>query len=269
MDLIRPPTRPKRVLGAVLVVLLVAEIAPGGLAQAAGKQRSAKERRPAAETPAGPPTGDSGAGKSPAAVEARRRGTVALNIGHYEEAIKAFEEAYALDQDPLLLFHLAQSYRMAGQPSKALDACSAFLRSSGATGPDRAHAERFLAEVEMIVYAIRLQRDSGSAPTRASAPVAPPADLEPPRAASAETPATTNQRSALDLAPRSDATPSPVLLVSSVPVAPASKPFYRRTTFWALAGTAVVAGGVLVWLATRSNGLKAPSTQLGYQQAFP
>lgn len=43
-----------------------------------------------------------------------RRGTNAFNLGHYLEAVKEYEAAYQLKEDPALLFNIAQAYRLAG-----------------------------------------------------------------------------------------------------------------------------------------------------------
>ena len=116
----------------------------------------------------------------------------------------------------------------------------------------------------MIVYQIRLQRDSAMPPAKA-----PPAALEPPPMASAQKQEERRPGPALDLTPRSTATENSLLLTTRVPSEQARKPLYKRPTFWVVAGTAVVAGAVTLWLVERSRGLKSPNTQLGYQQAFP
>jgi tetratricopeptide (TPR) repeat protein len=190
--------------------------------------------------------------ESPDAYYARKRGVIALNTGHYAEAVKAFEEAYALNQDPSLLFNLAQAYRLAGQPAKALEACSSFLRSASATNADRAQVERFMAELEMITYQIRMQRDLRQPPA--------PGPIEPPALAEAPKPA-------LDLTPRPPPTTSASLTVSEETTPP--KPFYLRPVYWAAAAGVVAAGAVMIWYFTRPSGLRAPNTGLGYQQAFP
>ena len=213
----------------------------------------------------------------PAAADARRRGTIALNTGHYEEAIKAFEEAYALDQDPNLLFSLAQSYRLAGQPGKALEACSSFLRSANPNTTDRLQAERFMGEVAMIVYQLQLRRDLPSAP-----PTTPPSTEPPPTptvakreqetpVAAEEKPSGKSKEPRLDLTPRPVVTASDSLTVNPTPAEPKTeKHFYQSTTLWIVAGAIVVAGaGLGYWAYERSRGLPSPTTSLGYQPAFP
>ena len=256
------PTRIQRAIGLVLVSLLVVEAAPAELARAEESTPAKKRRKkpaatavevsppPAAVTP--PPLNPAPAvpAESPDAYYARKRGVIALNTGHYAEAVKAFEEAYALNQDPSLLFNLAQAYRLAGQPAKALEACSSFLRSASATNADRAQVERFMAELEMITYEIRLQRDVRQPPA--------PGPIEPPALAEAPKPI-------LDLTPR----PPPAATASLTVSEETPKPFYRRPVYWAAAAVVVAAGAVMVWYFARPSHLRAPTTTLGYQQAFP
>jgi tetratricopeptide (TPR) repeat protein len=56
------------------------------------------------------------------------RGTVAFNLGHYEEAAGEYEEAYRLKDDPALLYNIAQARRLAGNRREALRSYKTFLR---------------------------------------------------------------------------------------------------------------------------------------------
>ena len=49
-----------------------------------------------------------------AAKEHFARGTSYYDLGKYDDAIKEFEAAYQLKNDPAFLYNLAQSYRLAG-----------------------------------------------------------------------------------------------------------------------------------------------------------
>jgi hypothetical protein len=212
------------------------------------------------------------------ATEARRRAIVALDTGHYDQAIPALEEAYALDQDPFLLFRLAQAYRLAGQPSKALEACEAYLRAADGNAAERAQVERILGEVEMITYQMRLQREYGlAAPARtaltpALTPPAPaPLALQPPPVApEAAAPAAVAPAAPLPLpTPRVEDTESSLTKSPTPAPLDPTPPFYRRTPFWVAVGGAVVAGAAVAWYTQTSHGSRAPQTTLGYQQAFP
>ncbi len=193
---------------------------------------------------------------------ARRRATIALNTGHYEDAIKAFEEAYVLEQNPILLFRLAQAYRLAGQPTKALDACEAYLRSTDKNTSERALVEKFVVEMEMIAYQIRLQREYGMLPRSGIVPpLVPPAPISP-------APAAAESSSSLP-APKLESSRSAELTTAPTPGPVESKPFYKRTYFWVAVGGVVAAGATAaIWYAASSHGSRAPQTALGYQGAY-
>jgi tetratricopeptide (TPR) repeat protein len=272
-----PSPRFQRDTRLVLLAVAIAATATAGSARAEGGKRKGRVpaatalQPPPADATATPPSQNKppvGSGDSPDAFYARKRGIIAVNTGHYEEAVKAFEEAYALNQDPALLFNLAQAYRLAGQPGKALDACSSFLRSANPTGADRSQVEHFMSELEMIIFQIRAQRDfrQPPAPPIVPAPIAP-APLEPPPVAAVSTP----KPPALDLTPRTQAIATVDLTIPAQDTGP-PPPYYRRTGFWLLASGAVVAvaaGAVLLWYFEGRQGLRAPTTALGYQQAYP
>lgn len=80
--------------------------------------------------------------------EHARRGSVAYNLGNYEEAAHYYEQAYRLVQDANLLFNIAQAYRLAGKPDKALAAYKGFLRTAAPDHGNRAVAEQHARELE-------------------------------------------------------------------------------------------------------------------------
>ena len=65
-----------------------------------------------------------------------KQAAAAYNLGHFDEAAEHYEEAYRLVPDPILLFNIAQSYRLGGKPDKALNAYRSFLRTSGPDAPN-------------------------------------------------------------------------------------------------------------------------------------
>jgi hypothetical protein len=77
-----------------------------------------------------------------------RRGTTAYDLGRYEEAASHYEAAYTLVQDPGFLFNIAQSYRMGGRLSQALERYRAFLRNASVDAPNRGTAEKFVEEIK-------------------------------------------------------------------------------------------------------------------------
>jgi tetratricopeptide (TPR) repeat protein len=63
-----------------------------------------------------------------AAKEHYAKGTSFYDLGRYDEAIKEFEAAYQLKNDPAFLYNLAQSYRQAGNHERAVHFYKTYLR---------------------------------------------------------------------------------------------------------------------------------------------
>jgi len=80
--------------------------------------------------------------------EHTQRGTAAFNLSQFDEAAREYETAYRLTLDPAFLYNIGQSYRLGGNPDKALAAYKAFLRTAPASAPERAKAERRIAELQ-------------------------------------------------------------------------------------------------------------------------
>lgn len=57
-----------------------------------------------------------------------QRGTSFYDLGRYSEAIREFEAAYQLKNDPAFLYNLAQAYRLVGNPERALHFYRTYLR---------------------------------------------------------------------------------------------------------------------------------------------
>jgi tetratricopeptide (TPR) repeat protein len=71
---------------------------------------------------------DKDADRKAAAKEHYQRGTSYYDLGRYQDAIKEFEAAYHLKNDPAFLYNLAQSYRLAGDAENALRLYRTYLR---------------------------------------------------------------------------------------------------------------------------------------------
>jgi hypothetical protein len=91
-------------------------------------------------------------GEAPAA-EAKRHyeeGTKAFNLGEFSRAIAEFKAAYNAKPDPLLLYNIAQSYRLAGDPAQALFFYRSFLRNMP-DAPNRKEIEGRIRTLEKQV----------------------------------------------------------------------------------------------------------------------
>jgi tetratricopeptide (TPR) repeat protein len=108
-----------------------------------------------------------------------QRGTSFYDLGRYNEAIREFEAAYQLKNDPAFLYNLAQSYRLAGNPERALHFYRTYLRYVP-KAPNRAEIEERIAALER------------SAADKASTQTAPPPVVTtPPPTTTTPPPATT------------------------------------------------------------------------------
>jgi hypothetical protein len=201
-----------------------------------------------------------------------RRGQRLSARGEYTAAYREFAAGYALTERPLFLFNMAEAARASGDVAKARDNYLQFLR----VDPKNALAATAQARLA------ELDRAAGAAPTDAgtsAAASAPPASraTAPPGAQPGAAPGSNRPASAVTTPPAPTAEPPPVHalppphLVSppagaSAPVSPpdqrlatvpegrAAAPLWKQWPVWAVVG-GVVAGSVVLYAATRSDGL--------------
>src|SRR6476659_5013199 len=87
-----------------------------------------------------------------AAREHYQKGTAFYDLGRYADAIREFEAAYELKNDPALLYNLAQSNRLAGNAEQALRLYKTYLRYVP-KAPNRAEIEERITTLEQQVAA--------------------------------------------------------------------------------------------------------------------
>jgi tetratricopeptide (TPR) repeat protein len=200
-----------------------------------------------------------------------KQATAAYNLGHFDEAAEHYEEAYRLVPDPVLLFNIAQSYRLGGKPDKALNAYRAFLRTADTEASNREVAEKHIAEIKR-----HLEENKGSPaepvttppalpanPSLASPPPLPPQGVSPPVGMAGSPP----QNPALPQAGPTDLSTSAQSDSGAAPQE-VGRPFYKTWWFWTAVGGAVVAGTVTAFLVGRGskNGCSGePLTCVGIQ----
>jgi tetratricopeptide (TPR) repeat protein len=81
------------------------------------------------------------------AKEHYRKGMRLYDLGRFDEAIHEFESAYQFQEDPFYIYNLAQAYRRAGNPGKALEFYRTYLRKAP-DAADRAEVEQRIAALE-------------------------------------------------------------------------------------------------------------------------
>jgi hypothetical protein len=228
--------------------------------------------------------------EDPAAAEAKKHyeeGTKAFNLGEYPRAIAEFKATYNAKPDPLLLYNIAQSYRLAGDASQALFFYKSFLRNM----PDASNRKEVEGRVKTLEKQVAEQKkDPSTAPPPVIVPslplslpsASPPGpgtesgSVSPPAAASSHRPETGSNALAAPESPRTitvapsppQPSPAPIVDVTTTPAEPApepSRPIYRRWWFWAGTVGAVVIVGALA----AANAKKGPNTALGtYDPTF-
>lgn len=92
-----------------------------------------------------------------------RKGSKAFDLAHYREAVKEYEAAYQIKDDPALLFNIAQAYRLDGDNEDALRVYKSYLNRVP-DAPNRADVERHMDEARLAI-----ERNRQAAP-----PTAPP-----------------------------------------------------------------------------------------------
>src|SRR4051812_36896889 len=121
----------------VIVVLAVA-VCGGGRGELAGGAKPV------------PTTEDSTQAK-----EHYKKGTKLYDLGKYDEAIKEFEAAYEVKDEPVLLYNIAQAYRLDNKYAEALRFYRNYLRKYVSKNkkdpPNKTEVEAKIADMENLI----------------------------------------------------------------------------------------------------------------------
>jgi tetratricopeptide (TPR) repeat protein len=112
-------------------------------------------------------------GAAASAREHYQKGTSFYDLGRYADAIKEFEAAYEIKNDPALLYNLAQSNRLAGNSEQALHFYRTYLRYVPKAA-NRAEIEERIKQLDQLVA------QKSAAQTTPPVQVAPPENVAPP-----------------------------------------------------------------------------------------
>jgi tetratricopeptide (TPR) repeat protein len=168
------------------------------------------------------------------AKELNEKATRLYEVGKYGEAIEEYQKVYLLVDDPVLLYNIAQSYRLWGKPEDSVRFYRNYLRRAPGA-PNRADVEKKIADQEKLIE------------ERRRAPVTTPPVTTPP----VETPTTTPT-------PPVTTTPPPITTTTPPPLQPApvvvsgtdeSGHHGRRVTAYVL----LIGGGVMLATAAVSG----------------
>jgi tetratricopeptide (TPR) repeat protein len=101
-----------------------------------------------------------------------QKGTSYYDLGRYADAIKEFEAAYEIKNDPALLYNLAQSNRLAGNSEQALHFYRTYLRYV----PKAANRAEIEDRIKQLDQLVTQKNASQTTPPNAT----PPGGTEPP-----------------------------------------------------------------------------------------
>jgi len=171
------------------------------------------------------------------AQEAYHEGSQAYALGHFAEAVSAFERSYSLADRPELLYNIGQSYAEWYEQSDDLSHLRKartlfhnyvkFLEGEGREQAEIDEAEAAVAEVEALLAEATAAQGPVEGPVEEPAPVEESTPVEP-----ADKPGTSDQ--------------------------PDKRPLVRRGWFWGvlIGGALIIAGGVTAGvLLTREPGI--------------
>ncbi len=108
-----------------------------------------------------------------AAREHYKRGTSLFDQGKYNEAIVAFQQAYEIKDDPVLLYNIAQSFRLAGKHLEALRFYRTYIRRAP-KAPNRDEVETKIADMERLIADTQKTAAIPAPPLREAVPKPPP-----------------------------------------------------------------------------------------------
>ena len=215
--------------------------------------------------------------------EAKRlylEGTKAYSLGDFPKAIESYKRAFDVKPDPVLLYNIAQAYRLSSDFGQSLFFYKSFLRNM----PDAANREEVEGRISEMESAMAKQKATASAPP--TGPVAPGGKL--PAGGDASTIAT---RHTTETEPGTTTTPTegkttrlpspdkaaeageagsevqPPVMPEPIDSGGHHRPIYKKWWFWA--GVGAVAVGAVVIVAAGSGGSSgAPGGHFGSQDVF-
>jgi tetratricopeptide (TPR) repeat protein len=109
-----------------------------------------------------------------------RRGNTLYDLRRYLEAAKAYESAFEIKDDPVLLFNIGQAYRFGGDYENAIASYKAYLRRVP-QAPNRSEVEGRISELQ------KLHEERKRSETKPPTERLPPPETRPPETKPPET----------------------------------------------------------------------------------
>lgn len=167
-------------------------------------------------------------------------GRISYNLGHYDDALKQFEAAYRVKQDPAFLFNIAQCMRNLDRYEDAARTYRAFLRETpGIDSSNRDQVQKLIVEMDNKAAGQNRRRDQDAA-------VPSPTEVPPAHAAST-----------------AEVAPPPAVDVATAP-AHHDTPVYKKWWLWTGVGVVVAGAAIGLGIGLTQKGPSASSpTDLG------
>jgi tetratricopeptide (TPR) repeat protein len=153
------------------------------------------------------------------------RATRAYDLGKYPEAVDEYQKVYEIDGDPVMLYNIAQAYRLNDQPQEAIHFYRRYLQRAP-EARNREDVERKIAAQEKLIDEKR----------KAAAAVQPPPST---------TPQTTKPK-VEPAEPPPPPPPAPVVTIPTPPPQPEGPSTTRRIVGWSMIGVGVAADVVAI-----------------------
>ncbi len=155
------------------------DVPPAPEGSALGDPADASAPPPAPQTPAAPPPKPASKEAKAQAKALQKEATLLYNVQKYAEAADKYQAAYLLDPNPAYLYASAQSQRLGGDCTKALQSYQAYLRAN----PPESERAKANANIERCEQEIRereaaVNADQIQAPVDIPAPPPPPPPVE-------------------------------------------------------------------------------------------
>src|SRR5437763_8200594 len=104
-----------------------------------------------------------------------QQATRAYDLGKYQEAVEEYQKVYEIDGDPVMLYNIAQAYRLNDQPQESIHFYRRYLQRSP-EARNKEDVERKIATQEKV---IEDKRKAAAAVQPPPIPVTPPKTTTP------------------------------------------------------------------------------------------
>jgi len=173
------------------------------------------------------------------------RATRAYDLGKYPEAVDEYQKVYEIDGDPVMLYNIAQAYRLNDQPQEAIHFYRRYLQRAP-EARNRDDVERKIAAQEKVIEDKRKAAAAVQPPPPVVTPPPPP-------------------KTKVETVPPPVVTPPPPPPLVTPPPPPEGMSTTRRVVGWSMIGVGVAADVVAVIegvrAKNRSDSLSQPDMQ--------